>query len=605
MGSIKTKLVSGILAAVLALGASAGTMLSVNAASDSSTVAAESVENIKTELFVAHIFKYDGSYGSVEIDSTIPAIEVNKTLYLTDFFVAGGGIRIDENDEYKCKVLIYDEDTGKLLRSYTCNNQVAINVKENALEAKLGLKVKLKFIKDNKALTGYVHIRKVVNNIDKDLSELFKEDATVDEEGNYKREVSFYPVSLYKHAGFVSKGSYITDGNNKIEQKNYSIQTGKYNVYVNGTEDILIYGRIKSVKVEKISAYSKELTYSKEYEKPKFNAIVPLDCTEVGTYCFKISFTNVNGDTFYGYTDAYVVRDRVDFNNEDDKVFEMGENTIYTTYDGKQRYSKDNKVAFIEYDTETIDQYFSDFAGDEETIYYETMSEYYSGKNKWKKLEVDGEYIRLKAGKYAFKVVYSYEKDFQYETGLCSNTTLTWKNVIIKKMGGSINVYNSLINNFGQDYVYNTYGKAYNKLLNALLSGNYFRYIPMSLSINNDLNSISSVKKENITLPTNNGNIFDINVFDGNTIINTNKKIRVLNFTGDFTFIGGFVICNETLNNIKDSKAYINMGDGKGYVELTGKDVPLGIYNIKYVTTFGEKSVTTKLLGIPFYQEKA
>ena len=73
----------------------------------------------------------------------------------------------------------------------------------------------------------------------------------------------------------------------------------------------------------------------------------------------------------------------------------------------------------------------------------------------------------------------------------------------------------------------------------------------------------------------------------------------------DFTFIGGFVICNETLNNIKDSKAYINMGDGKGYVKLKGKEVPLGIYNIKYVTTFGEKSVTTKLLEMPFYQEKA
>lgn len=599
MGSIKTKLVSGILATVLALGASAGTMLSVNAASDSSTVAAESVENIKTEMFDAHIFKYDGSYGPVESDSTIPTIEVNKTLYLTDFFVTGGGIRIDENDEYKCKVLIYDEGTGKLLRSYTCNNQVAINVKENALEAKLGLKVKLKFIKDNKALTGYVHIRKVVNNIDKDLSELFKEDATVDEEGNYKREVSFYPVSLYKHAGFVSKGSYITDGNNKIEQKNYSIQTGKYNVYVKGTEDILIYGRIKSVKVEKISAYSKELTYSKEYEKPKFNVIVPLDCTEVGTYCFKISFINVNGDTFYDYTDAYVVRDKINFTDADDKVFEIGENTTNTTFDDKQRYLEDNKVAFLEYDTETIYQYFNDFAVGKGTIYYETMSEYYSGKNKWKKLEVDGEYSRLKAGEYAFKVVYSYDKDFQYETGLCSNTTLTWKNVIIKKMRGSTNVYNSLINNFGQDYVYNTYGKAYNKLLNALLSGNYFRYIPMSLSINNDLNSINSVKKENIVLPINNGNIFDINVFDGNTIINTNKKIR------DFNFIGGFVICDATVRNIKNSEAYINMDDGNGYVELKGKEVPLGIYNIKYVITFGEKSVTTKLLEMPFYQEKA
>ena len=327
---------------------------------------------------------------------------------------------------------------------------------------------------------------------------------------------------------------------------------------------------------------------------------MPLDCTEVGTYCFKISFINVNGDTFYDYTGAYVVRDKINFTDADDKVFEIGENTIYTTFDDKQRYLEDNKVAFLEYDTETIYQYFSDFAGHEGTIYYETTSEYYSGKNKWKKLEVDGEYSRLKAGEYAFKVVTSYDKDFQYETGLCSNTMLIWKNVIIKKMGGSINVYNSLINNFGQNYVYDKYGKAYNKLLNALLSGNYFRYIPMSLSINNDLNSINSVKNENVVLPTNNGNIFDINVFDGNTIINTNKKIR------DFNFIGGFVICDATLRwNIKNSAAYINMNDGKGYVELTGKEVPLGIYNIKYVITFGEKSVTTKLLEIPFYQEKA
>lgn len=601
MSSIKIKLVSGVLAAMLALGASTGTMLSVNAATGSSTVAAGSVENIKTEMFHAFIFKYDGSYGPVGVDSTIPVIEVNKTLYLTDFIVSGGGIIIDENDEYKCKVLIYDEDTGKLLRSYTCNSQVAINVKENALEAKLGLKVKLKFIKDNKALTGYVHIRKVVNNIDKDLSELFKEDATVDEEGNYKCYfLSPYSLSLYSHAGAVSKGSYIIDGNNKIGQTGYSIQTGKYNVYAKCPENsILNFGRIKSVKVEKISAYSKELTYSKEYEKPKFNVIVPLDCTEVGTYCFKISFTNVNGDTFYDYTDAYVVRDKINFTDADDKVFEMGENTIYTSYDGKQRYLKDNKVAFLEYDTETIEEYFSNFEVGEETIYYETMSEYRSGKNKWKKLEVDGEYSRLKAGEYAFKVVVSYEKDFQYEIGLCSNTTLTWKNVIIKKMRGSTNVYNSLINNFGQDYVYNTYGKAYNKLLNALLSGNYFRYIPMSLSINNDLNSINSVKKENIVLPINNGNIFDINVFDGNTVINTNKKIR------NFNFIGGFVICDDTVRNIKNSEAYINMDDGNGYVELKGKEVPLGIYNIKYVTTFGEKSVTAKLLEMPFYQEKA